>query len=123
MAALIDRVDARDLRLVGRGRQREVRVAARVGEYLHLGVNAAVAPARRVRQRPVAVDEGVLRLGRAVLARKTLVLFGQRVAELDERAAEVRSVVRRFDAVVQVDFDLTEAFGLQFGHAPEYARV
>ncbi|PYS79625.1 MAG: hypothetical protein DMF67_14555 [Acidobacteria bacterium] len=69
------------------------------------------------------MHEGVHRKTSAVLPRKAFVLLRQTVAEFFERASQVRRVVRRVNAVVQMNLHLAEALRLQPRHPFQNARV
>ena len=100
-----DAIDDVGLALVGRRREREVRVAAGLVEERELRVDAATLAVRApVREAPVAVDEGVARAPRGV-AGEVPVLREEVDVLTEVRAQPLRRVV----VVVEVELDLAEA--------------
>ena len=86
--AFVERIDLSRLCLIGRRRQREIGVAARLGKNLELVVDAAVAAPAGIRKRPVSMHERVTRRPGAVEPRKATV-SDEAIPELAERSTRV----------------------------------
>ena len=97
--AFIERIDLPRLRGIGRRRQREVSIAARLGENLELIVYAAVASTSRVGERPVSVYERIARRPDTIETRKATV-GGEAISEFEERPSRALRIVRIREAVV-----------------------
>jgi len=100
VAALINRVNARHLRLKRYGRQREVGITACVGQNLHFLVDATKTSAGGVGQGPVTMNESVPWRSARSLARQTLVFVGEHVSKVFQHERGVRSCVRRINPVM-----------------------
>src|SRR5258705_5444349 len=115
MAELVNRIDARHLRLKGYRRQREVGIAASVSQDLHFRVDTAEAPARRVCQRPIAVNKAVLRLSVEWIVCKpcqAFMLFREHVSKCFQLPPRVLSRIRPLATVMQMDLNLAITVGL-----------
>src|SRR5437879_5857326 len=108
-SALVDRIDLAHLSGARRGGKRKIRIAAGIGENLHLVVDAAEAPPRRVGERPVAMHEGIARRPRALPSRQAAEL-DQRIAELLEQPTRPRPSIRALHSMMEMDLDLAPTF-------------
>ena len=112
--ALVHGVDLPDLGAAGRGRERHVGVAARLGQDRHLVVDSTESTPGRVRERPVAVDEGVAQVALPIEARQAPVA-SQPVDELQEHGSRSGGGVGGIEAVMEVDLDLPPSRPAMFG--------
>ena len=100
----VDLVDDRGLRLVGRGREREVGVAAGVVQQRELLVDAALlAVAARVGEAPVAVDERVPETPVGIA--RQVAVAGEQLQVLAERFSQR---LRGVAVVMQMELDLAQ---------------
>src|SRR6185437_11142442 len=103
MAALVNRIDARHLRLKRYRRQREVGIAAGVSQDLHFRVDTAEAPTSRVCQCPIAVYKAVLRLSIEWFICKpcqAFMLFREHVSKCFQLPPRILDRIRLLDTVM-----------------------
>ena len=62
------------------------------------------------------MDKRVHRLTLCVDTRQAPVTLGKRIAKFDQCGTQIFRCVGPLNAVVQMDLDLAQAFGLHFGH-------
>src|SRR5262245_9693660 len=101
-------VDLRRLSAIGRRGKGEIGVAACLGEDLHLLIDSAKAPPRRICERPVSVYEAV-KGGTLSLPSREAPMARQSISELNEGIACMCRAIWLVDAVMQMDLDFTPA--------------
>src|SRR5947209_4882809 len=87
---LIKGVDlARLCPVKGPGRQRQIGVAPRFGENLHLRIYAAEPPVARVCQCEITMHKTVARLSRPISVAEAPMPVGQKIAKLNQLSTRV----------------------------------